>query len=351
MLALSADVTTVLCDSARETADQTLPPFLADADLVRADTTYDTADQTMSPKILWDPAVLQESGLLVYWRNADDASADVGTSLVSRQTDRVHSFVLTSPTTPDDNRPTLVPSGAGKKPWIRYGGGQFAQSPQIPPGAPVGRAHGAMFTLCDQAAPASDTRTRTLAGYGSTNNNRRLGRGKVGSAGRVVILAGLGSATDETIDFSSIQAAWGVFTSRNLSSRLNGVDTSPVGCAWIETPSAGRTTVGGDTSSTPVGKPPAANGWQGSERHFMIFGAAPPTATILKLEAWALYDVGLQQLLPTTHPYRTIPPMFGPDDRLEPPPAGENPIVDATLADSPGMTDEESRTLVLSDEG
>ncbi len=214
--------------------------------------------------------------------------------------------------TPVQTDPTLQPAFSatgmlGSYPaYLPDGVDDFLEAAPVPTagahGWPVGTAAGWMCVLVDQQVPISTPGTQTVFGYGSSAAYRKFGRA-VGSGGGATNRAFISDGGVVEVDFSGFDGPtvlFGIFEPTQKRLRLNGVDGDVHPSTLASTP----------TTRARIGKPPdtASQFFASPIAHCFVGAGTPSLDLIQRLEAWLLWQIGQQSLLPIGHPWRTNRP-------------------------------------------
>jgi hypothetical protein len=154
----------------------------------------------------------------------------------------------------------------------------------------------------DAAGPADDA----IFGYGSAADQiRQIQAAYPGGTPRfsIVNIAASGRLTDTDKEFVGLHQVVAKYDGAELHGRIDGAPTVPPLLTIAGTLATGtaRTTMGASNADTP------ANHASVSVRN--CIGTTPLTTDEqLKLEAWLLWEVGQQVLLPGDHPYYSMRP-------------------------------------------
>jgi hypothetical protein len=152
--------------------------------------------------------------------------------------------------------------------------------------------------------PGGHGRFPIVAAYGTgsgTGVARSLERLVVGGVNRFTLDNNSSAASETTVDFSGVHAVYGDFGASTMQPRIDGVDGAQVTGLTVAT-ATNRIRIGAFCGTT------AALFMTGVVGHVLIGPGALSTADKLRLDAWALWSCGKQDLLPASSPYRNRRP-------------------------------------------
>lgn len=244
----------------------------------------------------WSPFRLGQQ--LVAWWDPSFGVTSAG-GLVSAWADKIGGATAVQGT--GSLQPSVSTSNINGYPGLVFDGtDDLLTISSVPAAFPTGGSPGWLFGLANQTALSSDpVIARQVVGYGSTGagaNQRQTGLIITGGNNRGRAFDGSLASTGTVVDFSGVHSIFGEFTGTTVGGAVDGNAFTPV--ASSQTTATTRVRIGANLSGTAV------QYWMGGISHVMVGSGTLSTINRQRLEAWALWSVGKQDNLPTTHPYR-----------------------------------------------
>lgn len=252
----------------------------------------------------WSPYVIPRSVLRAWWNVDDHGTAlmtDDGSGVISSWSDRIGGLAITAATTA---RPTWAAASFNSAyAGITFDGVANCFVTTTLTSLPTAAVPGEIWMLCANTDPTSTSECTIRYGGTAAATVRNVGAFTSAS----IIRYSLSDFQTSIIDTSTVftgyfvtGAAWDATTEYGF---INGAPTAPASAVLATglNTSTTRLRVGANTAAT------AAAFWGGLIRHVFVTTALG-TADRQRLEGWMAWDVALNSLLPTTHPYRYVRP-------------------------------------------
>lgn len=248
----------------------------------------------------WNPLKLAVPPV-AWW----DASLGVTQSggLVSAWADRIGGASVAQST--GSLKPVFSPSSMNSAyPGITFDGSDDVLSlTGVPAVMATGSASGWLLMLVDQQGDPSAASAKSLVTYGNGTaaQTRESQRSVNTGVNRFSAANGQGPLSEETtVDFTGVHAVLALWTSTTALARIDGREASSA--AETNNTATTRLRIGSYCNST------ASNFWLGVISHVIAGTGTLTTPEKEKLEAWALWSVGKQSQLASSHTYRNAPP-------------------------------------------
>lgn len=243
----------------------------------------------------WSPDVLTRSVYRADW-NADDHGTarmtDDGSGLISSWIDRINGLTATASTTA---RPTWAASSFnGAYSGVTGDGVANALTVATITALPTGATAGGMWLAFSM--PSSVSGTGVIVRYGTGGaTSRGINHS---STARFQITDATTNLTEGSVVTAGAHVIGGYWTGTTEGGRIDGRDTNPA-TATIATINTGTTRM---RFFSAVATSPGTFG--AGVLHRAIFATLLSTADRQRMEAYLMWDAGLQALMPATHPYR-----------------------------------------------